>query len=502
LCFGLIKVILDERLFDESFVSRWTVGYDAFRARVDQIDLAEVSSVTGVDADLIARAARLYASSTPAVIPWTPITDQQRTSTSAIRLMCTLRAICGNLDVRGGELLHGFHPDIVSESELEMHEALSDQQRAKQLGRDTHPAFTYRGTDPLRGPTHRVWGYEWANIVSGSYMANPTAVFKAMVSGAPYPVKALFSLGNNTLLSFPNMQLTQQAILAQDLVVAFEHVRTPTAQLADYVLPGDSWLERNALSDSFGWTAIYRTSQKVVEPPGECRGVYDFWRDLAHRVGLGEHFPWRDHDELLNHRVHRLAPSFSAFAADHAYHAHKHQYRKYEATGFATPSGKVELSSSVLEGLGFDPLPYWRNAPPADKAWPLTMFTGVREDEYFQTGHRHIPALRERQPVPLMFISPQDAAILSITDGAAVRVVTPQGRVRLVASIQASMQQGCIRVPHGWWMPERPEGDGTLSGAWDCADAQICPDDDGHMDREQGVPHLKGIACRVEIEGV
>ena len=121
-------------------------------------------------------------------------------------------------------------------------------------------------------------------------MAVPTSVFRAMAYGDPYPVKAFFVLGNNALMSYANMQLIQRAILTQDLVVAVEHFKTPTAQLADYILPGDAWLERNALSDSFGWTSIYRTSQKTVDPPGECRSVYDFWRGLAVRLDLGEYF--------------------------------------------------------------------------------------------------------------------------------------------------------------------------------------------------------------------
>lgn len=498
ICFGWLKVIIDEGLYDQAFVERWTVGFDDLRRRVDEFPLDRVAAITGVASALIAQAARLYATSGPAVIPWTPVTDQQRNSTSAIRLMCSLRAICGYLDVPGGEALHGFHHDIVHESELELHGVLPEAQKAKQLGADTHPAFTYRGTAALREPSRRVWGHEWPNIVSGSYMANPSAVFRAMADGAPYPVKAFFTLGNNTLMSFANMQLIHRALMNQDLVVAVEHFRTPTAQLADYILPGDAWLERNCLSDAFGWTAIYRPSQKVVEPPGECRSVYDFWRALALRMGMAEHFPWPTHEAVLDHRLQRLGMNFATFADRHPYHFHKPEFRKYERTGFATPSGKVELRSSILADLGFDPLPYWRGDPPPDPAWPMTMFMGVREDEYFQTGHRHIPALRARRPEPMMFITAADAARHGLAEGDWAEVVTAQGRVKLKVELRADMPEGVVRVPHGWWLPERPEGDGSLSGAWEFADAQICPDDPAHLDHEQGVPHLKGVACRLQ----
>ena len=213
---------------------------------MDEFPLERVAAITGCDPEAIAAAARMYATNTPGVIPWTPITDQQRNSTFAIRLHCTLRALTGSLDLPGGEVMHGFHPDIVSESELELHEALPPAQKAKQLGADTHPAFTYRGMERLGEPARRVWGHEYPNIVTGCYMANPTATFRAMATGEPYPVKAFFTLGNNTLMGFANMQRIHAGILNQDLVVAVEHLKTPTAQLADFILPGDAWTERRA----------------------------------------------------------------------------------------------------------------------------------------------------------------------------------------------------------------------------------------------------------------
>ena len=492
MCLGWLKVILDEGLWDREFVKRWTAGFDELRKRVDEFPLERVAEITGVAPDRIAEAARLYAQSGPAVIPWTPITDQQRNSTSAIRLQATLRAVCGNLDVPGGELLHGFHPHIVPETDLELHDALPEAQKAKQLGSDTHPVFTYRGAAPLEEPTLRVWGRRYANLVSGCYMATPSAAFRAMADGEPYPVKAFFTLGNNTLLSFANMQLIHRALLNQDLLVAFEHMKTPTAALADYILPGDAWTERKALGDGFGWTAIYRTSQQAVAPPGEARSVYDFWSGLASRMGLGSHFPWENGDALLDHRVAELGMKFDAFAERHAIHTDGLEFRKYEAKGFATPSGKVELSSSVLGALGFDPLPYWREEPPAPADMPLRLFTGLREDAYFQTGHRHIAALRARAPEPLLYLHPDDAAEAGIADGQPAIAETAQGQVRMKVAIRDDMQKGLVRVPHGWWLPEV-----GLESAWEMADAQLCPDDEDFLDREQGIPHFKGIPCRV-----
>ncbi|MDX2165898.1 MAG: molybdopterin-dependent oxidoreductase [Deltaproteobacteria bacterium] len=497
MCLGWLKVIFDEQLYDAAFVRDWTVGFDDLRRRVDEYPLERVAALTGVAPEQIRAAARLYATHGPSVIPWTPITDQQRNSTSAIRLHCALRAVTGNLYVPGGELFHGLSPDIVPETDLELHEQLSEAQKAKQLGCDNHPAFTYRGMAALTEPTRRVWGRPYVNLLMGSYMANPSAVFRAMADGVPYPVKAFFSLGNNTLLGFADMRTIYRGIMNQDLVVVHEHMMTPTAQLADYVLPGDSWLERPQLHDAWGWTAIVRVSEQAMQPPGECRGVYDFWRSLAVRMGLGAHFPWPNLEAVYDHRVRATGMRYRDFEATYEWYVPTIAYRKYERTGFATPSGKVELASSVLAALGFDPLPYFREDPPADPDYPLQLFMGVREDEYFQTGHRHIPELRQRRPEPELFLHADDARDCGLAHGDWAVVETPTGRVKGKVAIRPDMPRRLVRVPHGWWKPELPQGAEHLSGAWEFADAQITRDDEDYRDREQGIPHLKGLPCRV-----
>ena len=245
MCLGWLKVIFDEGLYDKKFVAKWCTGFDELTARVDEYPLERVAAITGVDQALIAEAARLYATSDGAIIPWTPITDMQISSTSAIRLHSILRAVTGNLDVVGGETLSGFNPDMIPESELALHDHLSDEQKAKQLGYEKHPAYTYRVAEMLKTPTERVWGYPYADIVMGCHMANPSEVFRAMAYGDPYPIKAFFALGNNALMSYPNQHQIHKAMLNQDLIVAHELFMTPTAMMADYVLPGDAFSERN-----------------------------------------------------------------------------------------------------------------------------------------------------------------------------------------------------------------------------------------------------------------
>ena len=497
MCLGWLKVIIDEELYDKEFVADFTVGFEALRKRVDEYPLERVSEITGVPADQIAEAARAYATADSACIPWTPITDMQISSTSAIRLHSILRALTGNLDVPGGELMGGFNPNYISESQLAMHEMLAPQQKAKQLGADTHPAYTYRAQEMLHPHTERVYGYGYADLVMGCYMANPSKTFAAMATEQPYAVKAFFALGNNALMSYPNQHQILKGLLNQELIVAHEIFMTPTAMLADYVLPGDVFSERNHVADSWSWRLGLTVSQKAVEPPEQATSTYQFWHDLGHRMGFAELFPWETIEDVLDYRLSPSGQSFAEFSDKNYMYVEPPEYRSYRKNGFATPSGKVELSSSVLDDLGFDPLPYYREGPAVSADYPYHVFTGVREDPFFQTGQRQVKVLRDRCPSPKLFLHPIDAAKEGVVDNDWVKLKTATGEVSAKVLVQESMKEGHIRVPHGWWYPEM-RGQAELAGAFISSDAVLCPDDSEFLDHEQGIPHFKGFPGRIE----
>ncbi len=314
LLMGWVNVIIEDALYDKDFVAQWTSGFDQLKERVSEFTLTRTSEITGVDPQQIREAAHTYAKSQGSIIPWTPITDQLVSSTSAIRLQAILRAITGNINSPGGERFFGFNEDIVSETELELHERLSDEQKKKQLGADQYPVYTYTVADRLREKTDEIYGMPYANIMKGACMANPSAAFLAMAEGKPYPVKAFISSGNNSLMSYANQQLVYKAIINQDLVVVHDLFLSPTAQLADYVLPGDCWLERPQLLDTLEWTSVRMTSRQLRQPPGECRSIYDLWHDLAVRMGFEAEFPWKSLTELYDYRVEKSNLDWETFS--------------------------------------------------------------------------------------------------------------------------------------------------------------------------------------------
>jgi len=244
-----------------------------------------------------------------------------------------------------------------------------------------------------------------------------------------------------------------------------------------------------------------RTSEKSMEPPGECRSTFEFWKSLAGALDRPELVPWETLEAFYDYRLQKLGMGWEEFVATTDVHFGPPEFRKYLKTGFATPSGKVELWSSALEELGFDPLPYFREDPPVDPNYPLKLFTGVREDGFFQTGHRHIEEMRKRHPEPLMFVSPGTAEKYKLEDGEWVEVENELAKISIKVAIKDAMPDDLIRIPHGWWKPEMKQGAGHLSGALKYADAQLCRDDEDYLDLEQGIPHLKGVPCRINKVG-
>jgi anaerobic selenocysteine-containing dehydrogenase len=141
-------------------------------------------------------------------------------------------------------------------------------------------------------------------------------------------------------------------------------------------------------------------------------------------------------------------------------------------------------------------LPYHREGPATSDAFPYRVFTGVREDPFFQTGQRNIGVLRRRSPSPKFFVHPDDAARDGLVEGGWARLETEHGQVVAKIAIRPEMRPGHVRVPHGWWYPET-RGSLELSGAFVSSDAVLCSDADEFLDHEQGIPHFKGFPGRL-----
>jgi anaerobic selenocysteine-containing dehydrogenase len=435
----MLNVIVKEKLYDKEFVEKWTTGFDELAARAADFTPERVAQITWIPAEKIVAAARLYATTRPACMQWGNGLDQHTNGFQTSRTIHCLSAITGNLDISGGDVAwvppegvktFGGHGNF----DLTLRDRITPEIKAKMLG---------------------VGKYK---VMDGATM-HPRALLDAIMTGQPYPVKALFVMGSNTLLNQTDSIRTAEAFKKVDFTVVTDMFMTPTAQLADIVLPASSWLENDEVADThMGWCVLIR--QKVAEI-GECRDDKQILFDLAHRMGMNDDFPWKDVREFCNWTLEDTDIDFEEFKKIGIL-AGKMRYRKYEQDGFDTPSGKVELRCSTLEKMGYDPLISYVEPPESPvstpelyREYPLIVTTGGRILGYFCSEGRQIPSLRKLNPDPLVDIHPETARSLGIKNGDWVWIESRRGRIRQRARVTDGIDPRVVHVQHGWWFPEK-----------------------------------------------
>ncbi len=502
-----LRLMIEDGWYDRDFVERWTVGFDDLRAAVAPYTPERVSALTWLSPEQIRESAECYATTKPAVITWGFGLDKQGVNaTQAARARCLLRALSGNLDVPGGELLGRADPigKIVGDDVMECNEALSPAQRAKQLGAHEYPFFGFPGWERNVAANRRLpRDYMAPPLADMTAMAHERAVFDAILTGRPYPVTAMISLASNPLLALPNVRRTYRALRSLQLCVVMDYYLTPSAALADYVFPAACTVERTELWLTSGFCVA---CPRGIAPLYERRDDYQFWRGLAIRLGQAEHWPWPTVEEVWNYRLAPAGLTFEELLARNGLFGRR-EYQRYERFGFGTPSGKVELRSSTFEALGCEPLPVYREpaqSPAADselaREYPLVLITGSRFMPMYHSEQRQLAAARARVPEPLLTLHPDRAAALGLQEGAWARVITPQGQIRLRVHISAAVDPRMVDVQHGWWFPERSAAGPELFGVFESNANVLCPDGTEYCSPEIGSwPHT-ALLCRVERE--
>jgi anaerobic selenocysteine-containing dehydrogenase len=176
------------------------------------------------------------------------------------------------------------------------------------------------------------------------------------------------------------------------------------------------------------------------------------------------------------------------------------KYRKYETDGFKTPTGKLELYSTRLEAMGYEPLPYYEEPPESPVStpevaedFPLVLTTGGRIPVFFNSEHRQLPLCRKGHPEPLAEIHPDTAAEHGIEDGDWMWIESRRGKIKQKAKVTDKIDKRVIHCEHGWWFPERKSVD---KGIWE-SNANVLTNNRGPFDPQMGTYQLRGLLCRV-----
>lgn len=390
-----------------------------------------------------------------------------------------LTAITGNTDGPGGQRgatkldvnYMGNFSDQSYSKEIDsplMHPEIM----VKQLGRDKHPLFEWWG----------LWG-------------NATDIWKAGVSGDPYPVKGGVCQSGD-FMNMGNTTLAWQALMQLDFFFDIDLWHHPTSELADVILPCQHWLEVGTPRQSQGSSGALGACVPCVEPLAESKYDPEIVEGIYEKVGIpwgwDPENPYPSISEIQDHVVRKVSPSWNEFCEEFQENGWWDvkklapddwgTYRRYETgfmrkaytddpssanviPGFNTPTMKQEIWCTIMETYhgAEDALPDYRPgmmsraaAPEYWDEYPTMCITGRRIPVYFHSEHRQLPWCREQWVVPRVEVNPEDAAKWGVNQGEWVWIESPFGKIRQTVDLFYGISAGTINCEHAWWFPECP----------------------------------------------
>lgn len=507
LALAMINVIINEGLFDFEFVDEWCEGFGELADHVEEYTPEWAAPLTWLDPEDIRKAARMYAMNKPGNIQWGCTADQLgRTAGAGMHARAVLRAITGNLDKPGGDVMPGPAAYITDE-ELEANDRLPDEVKPKQIGYDKFKLTSWQGYGRIAEISKATWGK--APTAEWMCEAHGPSVFKAILTGDPYQVRALLVSATNPLNSYGDTKMVLAAIKKVEFLVVCDYWMTPTAVFADYVMPIAGALERPTIHTNYGVTDSIVATERAIDPLYERHTDYQFWRDLGRACGqTAEDWPWEREEDVYFYMLQPLGlpcESYDDFVENlgGAYYPPQHFYR-YKEKGFCTPSRKVELSCGLLEELGYPALPTYIGpveseveTPEVAKEYPLVLTTGGGFMPYHHSEHFQIKEIRYLYKDPRFTMNPRTAAKMGIKEGDWCWIETRRGRIKQRANLEETVDPRVIYAQRGWWYPERELDTENPYGCLDSNVNVITSVDDADCDPIGGSWANRGLQCKV-----
>jgi len=418
---ALAHVILAEGLANRGFIEARTEGIEALEAAVAAWTPERAEAVSGVPAGFIRQAARIYASARQAAIFWAMGVTQHVSGTDNVKALSNLALLCGHLGRRGT----GLNPL----------RGQNNVQGACDMGGlpNVFPGYQAVSSDEARQKFAAGWGIPLERL-SATPGLTVTEVMDAALEGS---VRGLYILGENPMLSDPNLNHARQALAALDFLVVQDIFLNETAALADVILPGVSFAEKSGT-----FTNTERRVQMVrpvVSPPGESRQDWRILQEVAAKLGARWelHGPAEVFDEMA-----RLTPSYAGMS-----------HRRLEDGGLQWPCPTPDHPGTPIlhverftRGRGlFVAVDYQPPAEEPDAAYPFILSTGRMLFHWHGgTLSRRSPGLEALAPAAEVEIQPDDAATLGVTDGDLVEVRSRRGEVRARARLTERSPRGTV----------------------------------------------------------
>jgi anaerobic selenocysteine-containing dehydrogenase len=447
LALAMLHVIINEQLYDDSFVSKWCYGFDRLVPHIQKYTPEWAEPITGVAASLIREVARLYGTTKPACIVAGNAFEQAVASNNAMRAISILIAISGNFDRPGGNIvpMGSTMPEVKS---VHLRERFTQEFINKLVGPELALCFQ----PGVEGPS------------SAYYRC-----LNSILTEEPYPVRTIIAPGTQPAVSNRGSKRVVEALKKLDFFVVIDVMENSSMPWADVVVPVATMYECDHPFEASGNWIMARN--RVIEPLGDYKSDYEFWLDLGVRMGYGKDFWNGSIEACMNYQLENFGMTMEelrAYPRGITYKPRQMEYEKYAKT-FANcstrlsrapylPQGKVAIYNTTFEENGFNPLPEWVEPPESPTRtpellarYPLVFFDTHTSDVYTAGWLRNIPYLRDIQPDPWIHIHPETAKSRGIRDGDWVIVESPHGFIKVKAIYFPGIRPDTVMGLHGWW---------------------------------------------------
>src|SRR5579864_8049346 len=459
LALGMMHVIIGENLHDADYVAQYTLGFEELRQKVKEYPPERVATWTGIRADDIQKLAREYATVRPSVIRLNYGVQRSERGGMATRAICMLPCIIGSWrQVAGGLQMSVSGAEDLNDGALKRPDLMNAA-----LGREARTI-------------------------------NMVELGRVLNTESDPPVKALFVYNSHPAAVCPEHNEVVRGLLRPDLfTVVHEQFFTDTTDYADVVLPATTFFEHKDLQKAYGHYYL-QVSNQAIAPLGECRSNVEVFRELALRMGFEEDCFRESVDEMIDVALDSEDPWLSGInrerleqgqvrlnfwasgsrrpasgateggaelrsagqpgAAVPTQASSAEPFLPFARGGFRTPSGKAELYSEAVKGLGLDPVADF--TPPAESrhgkkngSLPLELLAR-KSDNFLNSTFSNLPSVQEMEETGLLEISAADARARGIVDGDQVRVFNQRGEIVLQARVDGKVQPGVVGARLNW----------------------------------------------------
>jgi formate dehydrogenase major subunit len=418
---SLCNVIIKEDLYDKAFVANRTEGFEEMKATVEKYTPAYAEGITGIPAADILNAARLYAASRPAAILYSMGITQHASGHATVTAIANLAMLCGNIGVEGG----GVNPL----------RGQNNVQGACDMGGlpDVFPGYQKVAIPEMREKMEKAWGGPLSDKPGLTIVEIMNAAFEGKI-------KAMYIMGENPMVSDPDLHHVGEAIKRLDFLVVQDIFFTETAALADVILPGAAFAEKDGtFSNTERRVQLVR---KAVEPPGDAKPDWQIISAIAKRLSA---------DKTSWEYASPAAILAEAAAIIPQYGGISHERLEKGGIQWPCPSSdhpgtRILHVDKFSRGLGkFSSVESIPPAEPTDDEYPLTLTTGRRLQHYHSGSMTHrVAGLNTLLPEERMEIHPFDAGPLRLADGDMALIASRRGQVKARVQLTERIRPGVV----------------------------------------------------------